>query len=428
LLSNQDEDLSVLIIGAGLSGLACAIHLQERGRSARIFEAGDDVGGRMRTDRVDGFRLDRGFQVLLTAYPEVQQMLDLDALKLRPFAPGARVWLDGRLRTIADPVRRPHDVVATLRSGVATVGDALRIARFRSRVSRREPLELLGASALTALERLRAEGFSEGMINHFFRPFFGGVFLDRELGSAGAAFDFLFRIFADGDATLPAEGIGAVPKQLAARLSPGTVYTNARVTKIDADQPSITLASGETLEGASIVVATEAGAAGDLVPGLVTPSTRSTVCLYFDTDVAPPLEDFLALDGDGAGPANEVCVPSAVAPSYAPDGRSLVSASVVFPWTEKNDVELERAVRDQLSGWFGAAVARWRLLRVVRVREALPFQPPGPYEPRSHHPRITENVFVCGDYREIASVHGALASGRRAADAVVDSLGATRPR
>lgn len=409
----------VVIVGAGMSGLCCAVHLQARGLEAIVLESGDAVGGRVRTDRVDGFLLDRGFQVLLTAYPEVKEVLDLEALRLGCFAPGAVVRTDQGFATVADPFRRPGDLLRTLFSGVATPLDALRIARFRLRVGRGSPLDLLEGASTDVFQALRAEGFSDRIVERFFRPFLGGVLLDRELAASSRALDFLFRMFAEGDAALPAEGMAAIPAQLASRLLPGSVRTRARVVGIDSS--GVSLDTGERIEASAVVVATAASAVPKLVPGLAVPQSNPACCLYFDAPSAPAVRDFLVLDGSGEGPVNELCIPSEVAPSYAPAGRSLVSASVLSPAPHDDD-SLERAAREQLTSWFGDEVAAWRLLRIDHVSDALPSQPPGQFEPARRTAKLSDRLFICGDHRDIASLQGAMASGRGAAAEVAEAL------
>jgi phytoene dehydrogenase-like protein len=385
----------------------------------RLLEAGDDVGGRVRTDCIDGFQLDRGFQVLLTAYPEARDILDLDALDLGSFAPGAIVRTGRRFARVADPFRRPGDSLRTLFSGVASPLDALRIARLRRRVLRGDPQSLLEDAPLDLHDSLRAEGFSERIIERFFRPFLGGVLMDRELRGSSLALKFFFRMFAEGDVALPARGMGAIPAQLAERLAPGTLRTRTRVAQLD--HSGVTLQTGERIEASAVVVATAARAAEKLIPGLPVPEANPACCLQFDAPRAPDVGDFLVLDGNGEGPVNQLCVPSEVAPNYAPPGRALVSASVLAP-LPSDDESLEARARRQLAGWFGPEVSKWRLLRVDRIPDALPSQPPGQFEPASRLVRLTERLFICGDYRDLASLQGAMASGRRAAAKVAAAL------
>ena len=406
----------VIIVGAGLAGLACACHLHEAGASVCVLEASDGVGGRVRTDVVEGFRLDRGFQVLLTAYPECRRVLDYAALDLRPFLPGAIVRRSGRFHELSDPWRRPERAWRSLTAGVGTLPDRLRMARFRGRVRRGTLEDLFRRPETSAAERLHAEGFSAGMIESFFHPFFGGILLDRSLSASSRMLEFVFRMMAEGDVALPAKGMQAIPEQMARRLPEGTVRLGARVAAVSPRE--VRLDSGEALGADAVVVATEGPEAARLTR-LPVPGSRPATCLYFAAEKAPVEEPILVLDGDGTGPVNNLCFPSQVAPSYAPPGATLVSASVVGgAASDAGDEALERAARTQLEGWFGPEVRGWRHLRTYHIRHAQPEQRPGVLEPIERPVRLESGLFVCGDHRDTASLHGAMLSGRRAAEAV----------
>jgi phytoene dehydrogenase-like protein len=363
---------------------------------------------------VGGFRLDRGFQVLLTAYPETRRVLDYAGLDLRSFVPGALVRREGRFHELSDPWRRPTRLLSTLLSGVGALADRLRMARYRSRVRAGGLSALFERPETTALERLRGEGFSEPMIDAFFRPFFGGVLLDRRLSASSRMLDFVFRMMAEGEVALPAEGMGAIPKQMTRRLPEGTVRLGARVASVS--RREVRLESGERVAARAVVVATEGPEAARLTGQLPAPGSRSVTALYFSAERAPIAEPTLILDGDGHGPVNNLCFPSQVAPSYSPAGATLVSASVLEE--PENPDTLEPAVRAQLSEWFGGQVARWRLLRTYRIPHAQPDQTPPALEPAERPVELADGLFVCGDHRDTASLHGALVSGRRAAEAV----------
>ncbi len=414
----------VVVVGAGLAGLACALHLHEAGARVRVLESSDGVGGRVRTDLVDGFRLDRGFQVLLTAYPECRRVLDYPALELRPFLPGALVRRSGRFHELSDPWRRPDRAWRTLMAGVGTLADRLRVARFRGRVRRGTIEDLFRRPETSAAERLRREGFSRGMVEAFFHPFFGGILLDRSLSASSRMLEFVFRMMAEGDVALPAAGMQAIPEQVAARLPEGTVRLGARVAA--AAPREVRLDSGETVAAEAVVVATEGPEAARLT-GLPAPGSLPVTCLYFAADKAPIEEPLIVLDGDGTGPVNNLCFPSQVAPGYAPPGATLVSASVVGGAAgDAGHQALERAARAQLEAWFGASVRGWRHLRTLHVRHAQPEQRPGALEPVERPVRLENGLFVCGDHRDTASLHGALLSGRRVAEALPRHAGELR--
>lgn len=410
----------VVIVGAGLAGLSCARRLERAGVSIAVLDASDAVGGRVRTDEVDGFLLDRGFQVLLTAYPEARQQLDYQALDLKRFLPGALVRHGGAFHALTDPWRRPGRALQSLFSPVGSLGDKLRVARLRSRVRQGTLEDQMRQPETTTLEMLEEAGFSRGMIEQFFRPYLGGIFLEPELRTSSLMFRFVFRMFAEGDASVPAGGMGAIPRQMAAHLSDGVVRLGASVAKVELGR--IELASGDRLEARAVVVATDGPMARKLVGESVSAHMQGVTCLYFAADEPPIDEPVLVLNGEGRGPVNNLCVPTQVAPSYGPSGASLVSATVLGVPSE-SDADLIANVREHLSSWFGPAVRGWRHLRTCRIPHALPRQVPPALSAPERPVRLQRGLYVCGDHRDTASIQGAMASGRRAAEAVLADLG-----
>jgi phytoene dehydrogenase-like protein len=408
----------VLIVGAGLAGLSCARRLAAGGVSVQILEAADGVGGRVRTDVVDGFLLDRGFQVLLTAYPEAKESLDYGALKLKAFSPGAYSWFAGRMNKLIDPWRMPGLWREALRSEFGTLGDKLRIARLRARLKRTSIEELFRRPDRAISDDLRAEGFSQEMIHRFFRPFIGGIILDGELKSSSRMFEFVFKMLAEGDTVVPAGGMGEIPEQLASKLPTGSVRLNAKVESLHENE--ITLEGGEKLQARAIVVAAEGPAAAHLV-GEAEPASRSVTCFYYAADESPIPSPMLLLNGDGAGPVNNFAVMTQVAPSYAPAGKHLISVSVLGI-QQLTDMQLGGFIIAQMKNWFGDVARSWRFLKSYRIPHAQPQQYPGALEPPQRPVRIRPGVYVTGDHRDNASINGALGSGRRAAEAVLADL------
>ncbi|MEZ5977403.1 MAG: NAD(P)/FAD-dependent oxidoreductase [Planctomycetota bacterium] len=395
--------MDVVVVGAGLAGLACARELAARGARCTVLESHDRVGGRVATDEVEGFLVDRGFQVLLDSYPEARRVLDLDALELRAFRPGALVRRGGRFHPVVDPWRAPLRGLSTLRAPFFRSADALRTARLRADAAR----GACRAPGGTAAKELAARGFSRTAVLNFFEPFFAGVTLDPALGVASEFFLELFACFARGSAVLPARGMRAIPEQLASGLPEGSVRTGARVTAVARDR--VELADGTELRADRVVLATDASAAAKLVRDERRTEWFGTATLSYAAERSPLDEPILVLAGDDArdGPVNHVCVPSDAQPTYAPPGAALISVSVVGDPPD-SDAAVDTAARAQLSRWFGDAVRGWRLLRIDRVPRALP---------RRIAPLATELV-VCGDHVATPSIQGALASGAAAARSI----------
>ncbi len=407
------NDRPVIIVGAGLAGLRCAGVLSERGIPWQLIESQDGPGGRVRTDYIDGFQLDRGFQVLLTAYPQAQAALDYETLDLRSFEPGALIKLPEGFRRVSDPRRRPATALSTLRAPIGSLGDKLRIAWLRRRLGRMSIDDVWRRPERTTREALADYGFGPEIVERFWRPLLAGIQLDASLTTSSRMFDFVFKMLANGDSALPAAGIQAIPDQLAAKLPAGQMRYGTTVVAVDPG--GVWLEDGELVRGRHVVVATDGPTASRLVPLVPTPPSNRVACLYFAAERPPVDEPILVLNGEGEGVVNNLCVPSVVAPSYAPAGVSLVSVSVLD--TTSDTEQLETAVRDQLRGWFGRRVDTWRLLRRYNIAHAQPrLRPPALATPQ----RTIEfdGVFCCGDHRDNASIDGALQSGARTADAV----------
>lgn len=421
-MANVADNPEVVVVGAGLAGLAAALHLQATGRRVTVLEASDGVGGRVRTDVIDGFLVDRGFQVLLTAYPEVHEVLDVDALRLGAFEPGAVIRHGGRFHHVSDPFRRPLEAPRTALTPVLSLADKLRVARLRRRVTRGPAVDLLRAPDATTEERLRAEGFSSAAIDRLFRPLFGGIQLDPGLGTSARMFDVVYRCLATGDSALPAAGMGAIPNQLADRLAPGTVRLGTEVVAVEST--GVTCADGTHRPAQAVIVATDGPVASRLV-GLPPVPGHAVSCCWFAAPVSPLRGPRLVLDADRSGPALNVAMISEAQPAYAPDGQSLVAAACPAPATNGDPAppptDLAEQVRRQLHGWFGPMVEEWRLLRTDHIHHAQPIQRP-PFTPRKRV-RLAEGLYVAGDHRDTSSIQGALFSGRRVAAAVNTDLG-----
>ncbi len=420
----NDRAAPVLVVGAGLAGLACARHLVRAGRRVQVLEASDGIGGRVRTDAVDGFLLDRGFQVLLTAYPEARSQLDYPALALRPFYPGALVRLGGRFHRIADPFRQPVDALGSLLNPIGTVADKTRVLRLRRRARAGRVERLLQRPETTTMQALTELDFSNAMVERFFQPFLGGIFLGRDLSTTSRMLDFVIRMMAEGDTALPTGGMGALPAQLAADLPADTVRTGTSVSEVSGGR--VTLADGTRLDAAAVVVATEGDVAARLTGARPPATFRSVTTLYFDAPCPPVRGPYLMLDGEAGGPVNNVCVPTEVAPSYGPPERALVSVTVLGNPAD-GDAALLTSTQAQMHRWFGRQVDDWSLLRIYRIRWAQPDQTPPTPAPGTRQVRLAPGLFLAGDHMDLASIQGALASGRRAALAVLAEAGSARP-
>jgi phytoene dehydrogenase-like protein len=398
----------VVVVGAGLAGLACARRLQAAGVTTTVLEASDAVGGRVRTDVVDGMLLDRGFQVHNTGYPEAARVLDHDALDLRRFSAGAMVRVGDRLHRVGDPRRVPTWAPTTVGAPIGSLKDKVLIAALAASAALQSPDALLSRPETTTGAALRARGLSETVVDRFFRPFLSGVFLEDGLDTSSRFFDLVWRSFVRGSQCVPSGGMQQIPEQLAAGLD---VQLHAPVRSVTARSIAV---DGHVLTPRAVVVAAAAPDAGALLPGLDVPPQRSVVTHYHLAPEPPVAEPAIVLDGEASGPVANTVVLTNAAPSYAP-GRHLVSSSVV-----RGDAS-EPVVRAHLSRLYGVDTGRWEHVAAYDVQAALPSQAP-PMGRFRKTVRLEPGLYVCGDHRDSASIQGALVSGRRAADAVLDEL------
>lgn len=419
--------MTVLIVGAGLAGLVCARHLHQSNIPVTVLEASDDVGGRVRSDVVDGFTLDRGFQVLFDAYPAVQRNLDLHALELRSFDPGAIICKNDQQSVLTDPLRDRswRDVASAVVTPVVPIADKLRTLRLS--------MSLLGSATdqnaepdmQTTLAYLRTQGFSERTIDNFYRPFYGGIFLDRSLSTTAAAFRFYFRMLASGQTALPAKGIGAITQQLAAPLKAAErVRCNTRVVELLRDGERVTgvrLENGEEVYADAVVLATAAPQAMQLA-GLQAPqSALQTAAVYFAGREPVYKSRKIALNAAPDAFVNNAQLLSNVAPTYAPQGRHLLSATVLGV-PNMSDRELIVAAMHDLQRMFTGdpraqqALATYYPLRVYRIHYAQFEQPPGVYANLPANRTEQPGLFVAAEWTESSSINGAMTSGERCAE------------
>lgn len=369
----------------------------------------------MRTDIKNGFLLDRGFQILLTAYPEAQQLLNFEALDLKEFKSGALIKTERGFTTLANPFKEPSELLTSLFSSVGSLSDKLRVARLSWETQGLDE-EIMEHAAPSTLDFLKAYGFSESFIAQFFKPFFGGVFLENELQTSASFFKYIFGKFYEGEAVIPAKGMQQIAEQIASKLPTNTIRLNTKVTEIQ--ENTVILANGERILANKIVVATDSYQAAQLLNKPLPTQFNSTICSYFEAPKSPLDKPMLALNPDRNGLIHNLCVPSDIAPHYAPEGKALISISTQNA-PSLSDEAWEKQLRIELKNWFGADVDSWKFLKKYNIKESLNAFPAGSIlNPQF---KISENLYQCGDWTSYPSLNAAMMSGRKVAELITNS-------
>ena len=402
---------SVLIVGAGVAGISCAVTLHRAGIPITLLDRDQSVGGRVQTDEVDGFRLDRGFQVLLTAYPEARKFLDYEKLELKKCYPGSRVWYKDRFHQVSDPFRHPLDGAISVFNPIGSLFDKVKVGMLRMGLLSTRSLE----DTLSTREALAKLGYTQAIIDRFWKPFMRGVFLENQLSTSVRKFEETFRLFAKGDTVVPRLGIGEIPKQMAKQLPEDSIFLKQDVEKLG--KSFVVTREGKEWRGRAVVLATEEPVANRLL-GIDEPSRKwnAVDCLYFSLPEKeiPTKTPILHLDGSGAGPINNLTFLSTLS-DCAPQGRALASASVIG----KKELQIDQVVamaNQQLKLWFGEKTKKWDFLRAYRIRNAVPSCDVVP------DLKIKKNgIYRCGDYLGLPSIDSAMRSGRLAAESIIAS-------
>lgn len=423
--------LDGLVVGGGLAGLTAARVLTGAGRRVRVLEAAPDVGGRVRSREVEGFLLDAGFQVLFPAYPAVRRHLDLDALDLVPLPSAAALRRGAREDVLGSPLDDLASLPSTLKSGALTLGDKLRVARLAASLRTPAAHELLIGSDESTESFLRGQGFSEAALDHFFRPFFGGIFLRRDLATSARLFRYYFRMLMDGGAALPRRGMGELSRQLA---QGSDVLTGVRVSRLLPRPGYVTaVTSAGEIDARQVIVATDAPTASDLTGEALSRGALSSTYLYYATPQRVSGQHRLLLNAE-TGLINNALINNAqwtslAVPGRAPAGQHLLTVTVLgLP--DLDDASLDARVRGELTRWYGAeAVDKLRLLMLERIPYAQFEQPAGYAATLPGHATSLPGVLIASEITSMSGIQGALESGEKAAAIVLGDLAAlSRPR
>ncbi len=412
----KKEAYKIYIVGAGISGLIAAKVLEANGYHPEIIEATDRVGGRVKTDIVNGYQLDHGFQVLLTSYPAAQKHLDYNALDLQKFLPGATIFTKGTQKTIGDPLRNFSLLFPTLLSGIGNFSDKLKVLKLNSNLKKKSLDDIFAQPETTTLAHLQTLGFSNEMITTFFKPFFSGIFLEPNLETSNRMFEFVYKMFGDGFAALPKAGIEAIPKQLQSNLKHTKFHFNTRVKTIE--DGKITLEDDTVLESHFTIVATEAS---QLISNLKSQETawKSCEALYFETSKRTISKPLIGLAADETLLVNNIFFHHSL-PTVSKGDKELLSVTIVKDHNLSEEFLIKK-VQEELQQQCG--IANCTFLKRYIIPKALPNLQQLQYSMSPSETRLTTQVFLAGDVQLNGSLNAAMIAGEAAALGVIEALG-----
>ncbi|MFM9874431.1 MAG: NAD(P)/FAD-dependent oxidoreductase [Fimbriimonadaceae bacterium] len=408
----------VVVVGAGLAGLVCARRLEQSGRDVLVLESSDAVGGRMRTDLVDGFRLDRGFQVFFEAYPNARLELDFGKLNLKDFEPGCLVFDGKKMREV-----HRENLIETLFSNWVPIADLMRMHQLGDELDDLTESQVWHLDDVSMIDFLKVRKFTDKTIDRFFRPFFGGVFLDRDLNVSSRLFAFVWQMLDRAPATVPAMGMQAIPDQIAEGIKPESFRFGARVESLirkDSRIAGVRLESGEEIDAEMVIVATDQASCARLT-GVGTPQeSKGCTTVHFAATEKPVFESILMVNGSAIGMVNHVACMTNASKDLAPSGQVLISATLLDS-PSMPDMELAKSVRYELRDWFpDQMVESWRPLRVDRISHAQLVQSEG-FMDRLTPTQPEAGLIIAGDHTAYAGIDGAVVSGQHAAAVILSA-------
>ncbi|NVJ89876.1 MAG: FAD-dependent oxidoreductase [Flavobacteriaceae bacterium] len=411
----KKSDYKIHIVGAGVSGLIAAQVLENYGYHPIIIESTDSVGGRVKSDIIEGYILDHGFQVLLSSYPAAKKYLDYTKLNLQEFLEGATIFKKGKSETIGDPLRNLHFLLPTMFASIGSVADKVKILNLNNRLKKKSIEAIFKDEEKTTLLYLKDFGFSNDIINNFFKPFFSGIFLEPDLSTSSRMFEFIYKMFGDGLAMIPKKGMQAIPNQLKDNLKNTTFLFNTTVEEVLDNE--IKTVKGKTIKSHMTIIASEASS---LISNLKNQETNWKSCdtLYFETDTRIINKPIIGLIAEDNALINSIFYPTSIATSTK-GNKELLSVTIVKPHNLSKDQLIEK-VQQELNEH--CKIKNTRFLKRYVIKKALPHLTNIQYEISNTETKLKPTIFLAGDQLLNGSLNAAMIAGERAALGVIKAL------
>lgn len=402
-----NKKTDIVIIGAGIAGLACAMKLKKNNRNFIIIEQSDRVGGRVGSIKENEYIFDLGFQVYNTEYYETNSLLNLKELKLKVFKPGASIYNGRRFEILSDPFRDPSTIFETFFSGMTTFKDKIKILTLKRALSS-YCISEDQSEDMTTLKYLKSYGFSNKIINGFFKPFFSGIFLENQLETSSKFFKNVFSNFNKGYAAVPVNGMQAIPDQMVKNLNPHNLLLGNKV--IEAKNPEkIVLENNEIIEAKYMVLT---GGSNSLVNNHIV-EFNSVRTFYFSSRVKVKHSKYINLFPYDSL-INNIAILSSVSENYSPEGNTLFSITIIESDLSKS--ELIDIIQDKLSTYYGDEKSNYIFMKEINIKQATIKQKTGYFDLKIEDKK---NILFAGDYTTYGSIEGAVVSGIKTAEKLI---------
>ena len=407
----------IVIAGAGVAGLSAGVFLKRHGyENITFIEASDSIGGRMKTENIDGYTLDKGFHVFFTAYPYAQDLLDFNKLNLKYFDSGALIFKDGRMKKMMDPFHHPLATLKTIFNNIGTWGDKINLVKRRIELGHATENQIFEKFEVKTLSILKKKRFSNHFIKGFLQPLFSGIFIENELTTSRRVFDYTFKMMMEGKTALPAEGIGAIPNQLASHFNKNNFVFNKSVVSFS--NKKVFLDNSDVIPADIFIVATDQNSLYSNIKNVPeVKNYRSTTCLYFSSDKKPYSEPLVCANGNDLRLVNNITVLTNIYKGFAPKGKELISVSL-NGFAKAEDSVLEEEIKMELRKIFGKEVYDWKLLKVYKIDYALPNQDYVLGKRQVNELKLDTNVYACGDHLLYGSMNAAMKTGKMVAELI----------